>query len=336
MNLNEIGEFGFIRKISRGCLIREDNVVRAIGDDAAVFTVDPDQLSLVTTDLLVERVHFLREATTGFNLGYKSLAVNLSDIGAMGGIAREAFVSIAIPDDCTLDYLEDVYAGMKHLALEFGVNILGGDTTHSKKDLVINLVVAGIAPQNHILYRSAAQPGDMIASTGHLGDSRAGLHLILNDIRDTSSQATALRNAHLLPKPYLAEGHFLAQQRGVHAAIDVSDGLSSDLGHIASESNVGALLHAEKIPISENLAHFCTAYQFDPVEFALAGGEDYTLLCTMAATHADGIAAAYERKFERPLFFIGEISENQRIELIRGDGSIVPVVSRGWDHFKKP
>ena len=335
MKLKEIGEFGFIRKISRGCLIRKDSVVQAIGDDAAVFATEPDQLSLVTTDLLVERIHFLRDSTSGFNLGYKALAVNLSDIGAMGGVAREAFISIAIPDDCPMDYLEDLYAGMKHLALEYDVNILGGDTTRSKKDLVINLVIVGIAPHDHILYRSTAQPGDVVASTGYLGDSRAGLHLILNDIQDTSSQAVALRDAHLLPKPYLAEGQFLAQQKGIHAAIDVSDGLSSDLGHIVTESHVGALLYAEKIPISAHLANFCSDYGFEPVAFALAGGEDYTLLCTLAADHAAAIAANYERKFSQPLFFIGEITERPQIQMVGKDGSVTPVDRSGWDHFKK-
>jgi thiamine-monophosphate kinase len=335
MTLNEIGEFGFIRKISRGCIFRKDGVVRAIGDDAAVVAVQPDRLSLVTTDLLVERIHFLRDATSGFNLGYKSLAVNLSDIAAMGGIAREAFVSIAIPDTCTLNYLEDLYDGMKHLAAKFDVNILGGDTTRSKRDLVINVVVTGSATKNEILYRNTAQPGDMIASTGFLGDSRAGLHLILNDIGKDTKQVRALRNAHLLPKPYLAEGRFLAQQAGVHAAIDVSDGLSSDLGHIAEESRLGAQLFAEKIPLSSHLRHFCTEFDFDPIDFALAGGEDYTLLCTLAANQADQIAAAYERRFAQPLFLMGRMTQDRQIEIIRRDGSIAPVTSSGWDHFKK-
>src|SRR5210317_424431 len=138
MTLKEIGEFGFIKKISRGCLIRPDNIIKAIGDDAAAFTTAADQLSLITTDLLVERVHFLRASISGFDLGYKSLAVNLSDIAAMGGTARESFVSIAIPQDCPLDYLEAIYDGMKDLATKFDVNILGGDTTSSKIDLIIN------------------------------------------------------------------------------------------------------------------------------------------------------------------------------------------------------
>ena len=141
MKLDDIGEFGFIKKISRGCLIRPDNVIKSIGDDAAAFTVAPDQVSLITTDLLVERIHFIRNSISGSDLGYKSLAVNLSDIAAMGGIAREAFVSVAIPQDCPLEYMEAFYDGMKRLAARFDVNILGGDTTRSKEDLIINIVV---------------------------------------------------------------------------------------------------------------------------------------------------------------------------------------------------
>ena len=138
MKLKDIGEFGFIDRIRNGCLIRPDGVVQAIGDDAAAFELAEGELTLVTTDLLVERVHFLRDATTGFNLGYKALAVNLSDIAAMGGTAREAFISIAVPADCDLAFLEDLYKGMRHLATQYDVNLLGGDTTSSKTDLVIN------------------------------------------------------------------------------------------------------------------------------------------------------------------------------------------------------
>ena len=197
MNLKEIGEFGFIKKVSRGCLIRPGSIIKAIGDDAAAFTTDPDQISLVTTDLLVERIHFLRNAISGFDLGYKSLAVNLSDIAAMGGTARESFVSIAIPEGCPLGYLEAVYDGMKDLAAQFDVNILGGDTTSSKVDLIINVAVHGTVAAEEMLCRDAAEPGDVIFSTGYLGDSKAGLHLILNDIPADSDEWRSLLRAHL-------------------------------------------------------------------------------------------------------------------------------------------
>ena len=334
MNLKDIGEFGFIKRISRGCLIRPQNVIKAIGDDAAAFIPAPGQVILVTTDLLVERIHFLRNATSGFNLGYKALSVNLSDIAAMGGIAREAFISIAIPENCSIDFLEDLYKGMKTLAAEFDVNLLGGDTTSSKVDLIINISVVGSAFEKEILYRDTARHGDIICSTGFLGDSRAGVHLIKNDIEADSNELIALLDAHLLPKPYLQEGRFLARQGGVHAVIDVSDGLSSDIGHIAKESSVGIRLYSEKIPVSNNLEKFCAWFDFDPVEYALVGGEDYTLLCTISPDKADHIAADYLKRFRNPLYQIGEITDSGEMELVLQNGQIRSFVPSGWDHFK--
>ena len=334
MTLNKIGEFGFIKKISRGCLIRPESIVKAIGDDAAAFSMDPNQLSLVTTDLLVERIHFLRNAISGFDLGYKSMAVNLSDIAAMGGTARESFISIAIPEDCPLDYLEAVYDGMKDLASKFEVNILGGDTTRSKVDLVINVVVHGTIAKEEMLCRDAAKPGDIIFSTGCLGDSKAGLHLILNNIpADTDALSNVLR-AHLLPLPHLAEGRFLAQQPAVRAAIDTSDGLSSDLGHIAEESGVGAVLCSAGIPISSDLESFCRQFNFDPIEFALSGGEDYTLLCTISPDEAETVAAGFQERFKRPLHRIGEITAARDMQINFPDGTSNPIAPSGWNHFK--
>ena len=285
-------------------------------------------------DLLVERIHFLREAISGFDLGYKSLAVNLSDIAAMGGTAREAFVSIAIPDDCQLEYLEAIYSGIKDLAAQFDVNVLGGDTTSSKKDLIINIVVQGIVSKEELLCRDAARPADIICSTGFLGDSRAGLHLILNQITAESQGLKSLLKAHNLPQPHLREGRFLAGQSGVHAAIDTSDGLSSDLGHITEESQVGARLYADKIPISPNLKDFCARFDFDPVDYALSGGEDYTMLCTIAPDRAEDIAQDFKKTFERPLFAIGEITADKQLTLLYPNATTKPIPPTGWDHFR--
>jgi thiamine-monophosphate kinase len=334
VNLKDIGEFGFIKRIRRGCLIRPQNIIKAIGDDAAAFIPTPHEVILVTTDLLVERIHFFRNATSGYKLGYKALSVNLSDIAAMGGIAREAFISIGIPDDCSIDFLEDMYNGMKRLGAEFGLNLLGGDTTSSKTDLIINISVLGSAFEKEILYRNAAQLGDIICSTGFLGDSRAGLHLITHNIKADSNELKALRDAHLMPKSYLWEGRFLARQGGVHAMIDVSDGLSSDIGHIAQESNVGICLYSEKIPVSDNLEKFCARFDLDPVEYALAGGEDYTLLCTISPDRVDHIAANYLRRFRKPLYQIGEITDTGKMELFVPNGQIRSFIPSGWEHFK--
>ncbi|NNL75152.1 MAG: thiamine-phosphate kinase [Desulfobacterales bacterium] len=334
MKLKDIGEFGFIEKIRQGCLFRPDNILRAIGDDAAAFYTDAGLVSLITTDLLVERVHFLRTATDGFNLGYKSLAVNLSDIAAMGGTAKEAFISIAIPEDCSIDFLEDLYRGIKDLAATFEVNILGGDTTSSVIDLIINIAVTGSVPKENLLLRDAAQPGDIIFSTGVLGDSRAGLHMILNNISTDSKKLKKLFQSHILPRPFLHEGRFLSSQNGVHAAIDVSDGLSSDIGHIAKESQVGVRLFADQIPVSENLIYFCRRFDFNPAEFAFAGGEDYTLLCTVSPDHADDVAEKYLKTFNSPLYPIGEVTNSGKLEIVDSSGRTKEFKPKGWDHFK--
>ena len=334
MTLKQIGEFGFIKKVSRGCLIRPQHIIKPIGDDAAAFTTDLDEISLITTDLLVERIHFLRNAISGFELGYKSLAVNLSDIAAMGGTAREAFVSIAIPDDCALDYLDSIYDGMKDLAHKFDVNILGGDTTGSKVDLIINVAVHGTIARDEMMCRDAARPGDIIYSTGFLGDSKAGLHLILNNLPADSENLRRLIRAHLQPEPHLLEGRFLAQQPGIRAAIDTSDGLSSDLGHIIEQSGVGAILFADQIPISGELRSFCEQHKFDPVEYALSGGEDYTLICTMSPDQADAAAHNFQKCFKRPLFPMGQIREKKGLEVVYPDNSSKEIVSTGWNHFK--
>jgi len=334
MTLKSIGEFGFIKKISRGCLIRPDHIIKSIGDDAAAFTIEPGLVSLITTDLLVERIHFLRKSISGFDLGYKSLAVNLSDIAAMGGNAREAFISIAIPENCPLEYLEALYDGIKSLAARFDVNILGGDTTSSKEDLIINIAVQGTVDRAQMLCRDAACPGDIIVSSGYLGDSRAGLHLILNNLPTDTGDFQALYRAHVLPEPHLDEGLFLASQSGTHAGIDSSDGLSSDLGHIAEESQVGATLYSDKIPVSEALIKFCGKFDFDPVEYALSGGEDYTLLCTIAPESAEETAAKFQAEFKRPLFLIGEIIDKSGLTMTYPDGSSKPIALTGWNHFK--
>jgi thiamine-monophosphate kinase len=334
MTLKQIGEFGFIEKISRGCLIRPQYIIKSIGDDAAAFTTAPNEVSLVTTDLLVERIHFLRNATSGYELGYKSLAVNLSDIAAMGGTAREAFVSIAIPEDVELEYLESIYGGMKDLAHKFEVNILGGDTTGSKIDLIINVAVHGTIPQNEMMCRNAASPGDIIFSTGVLGDSKAGLHLILNNLPADSDERRRLIRAHLMPEPHLQEGRFLARQNGIGAAIDTSDGLSSDLGHIVEQSGVGATLHADQIPISRALKSFCEQFDFDPVEYALSGGEDYTLLCTVAPKDARRVARNFQQQFNRKLFRIGAINADKRLEIVFPDKTSRTLAATGWNHFK--
>jgi len=335
MTLKNIGEFGFIEAIRPGCLIRPDKVLKGIGDDAAVYAGNSNEIMLLTMDLLVERIHFIRKDTASFNLGRKALAVNMSDIAAMGGTPLDAFVGIAVPDDCSLDMLQGLYDGMKSIAAEFDVNILGGDTTGSKTDLVISICLTGCVPNGHVLYRHTACPGDRIYTTGRLGDSRAGLMILKNGAASESNTFDALITAHLLPRPHVREGRFLSLQAGVHAAIDISDGLSADIAHIAGQSGVGVRLYREKIPLSEPLKTFCGRFGLDPVDIALAGGEDYVLLVTADPEASEGIEERYHKVFGLPLFQIGEIVEAGRMELVGPDGGIETFRASGWDHFKR-
>jgi len=336
MNLKELGEFGFIDRVSANCLVRRDGVTRAIGDDAAAFTVPAGELILLTSDMLVEGVHFLRKAASPEALGAKALAVNLSDIAAMGGTAREAFVSLGIPSDVSVDFLDGIYRGMRELAREFHVNILGGDTTGSGRDLILSITVTGSVKEAEMLRRDAARPGDRIVCTGPLGDSRAGLHLILNDIPADDPALEALRNAHIRPQSHLREGRFLAESGGVHAAIDVSDGLGSDLGHILRESGVGGRVYTNSLPISANLREFCRRFDRDPVREALAGGEDYVLLATVAPERTESLFQNFSERFGRPLFVVGEITDGPKLLRVDADGRETPLTPESWDHFKRP
>ena len=332
-SLASIGEFGFINRISQQGLIRPDGVVKGIGDDAAAFRTAGEMLTLVTTDLLVERVHFVRHAASGFQLGHKAMAVNLSDIAAMGGMAREAFVSIAIPEDCSLEYLDDLYRGMHDLCSRFGVNILGGDTTGSKQDLIINVALTGEVSEEEILCRDGARPGDLICIIGYLGNSRAGLHLITNNLSHSTTEYNLLYHDHLTPWPRLTEGRFLAASGAVTAALDVSDGLSSDLGHLCTASQTGARVHAASLPISWELAAFCTEFGFEPVDWSLAGGEDYALLFTVRPESLSNLRREYERRFDSPMTVIGEMTQDQNLVLVDGSGGEKPLPATGWNHF---
>lgn len=329
-----LGEFGLIRRMTKGAIVRPERVVRGVGDDAAVFHPPKDQPMLLTTDLLVEQIHFQRDTISGKDLGFKSLAVNLSDIAAMGGKPLDAFVSIAIPDDCPLEYIDAIYNGLRELAGQFGVNILGGDTTGSKKDLVINIAITGTVEPDCLLLRDGAKPGDLIYLTGPVGDSRAGLQVILDKLDTDDTNLATLSQRHCRPFPHIEEGRFLAGSKAVTAAIDVSDGVASDLGHIISQSHCGAVIDVRQLPISSELRKFGESHAFDPIDFALNGGEDYVLLCTVRDEKAVELEAALLAEFNRPLYCIGEVTSSGHLEKIDEAGHRKQFKPKGWDHFK--
>jgi len=258
----------------------------------------------------------------------------LSDIAAMGGIPREAFVSIAVPENCELDYLEELYRGIKALAAAHNVNILGGDTTRAPKDLVINICVMGSVAPSDILTRDKAKNGDRIYCSGFLGHSRAGLHLLKNNQYKNNNLFQTLIDAHKRPTPQIGVGRFLAKYPDVKTAIDISDGLGADLSHICKASKLGARLYENSLPISDHLKEFCARFGFDPQEYALKGGEDYVLVFTIAPEKAKSLEDAYCQKFGVTPHLIGEIVATPGIEMTQPDGCTKPIESAGWDHFK--
>ncbi|MEJ5358092.1 MAG: thiamine-phosphate kinase [Desulfobacterales bacterium] len=336
MKLTEIGEFGFIRRIRPATLFRPERIVRGIGDDAAAFRPGAGKLALVTTDLLVEGIHFLPGEKRFYELGWKALAVNLSDIAAMGGEARETFVAIAVPQTTPLAALDELYRGIGDLASRFQVNLLGGDTTGAPRDLVICITIYGEAAEGELLTRAGARPGDLLVVTGNLGESRAGLEILLGGAPAEGEDAAALLSAHRRPVPHLAEGRFFAAAGGaVHAAIDVSDGLGADLAHILEESGVGARVYAERLPVSEPLRRFCRLRGIAPAEYAFAGGEDYVLLAAVDPRAASALGNRFRERFGRGLAEIGEITAPGVREWIDETGSPRELAAPGWDHFRR-
>ena len=332
MKLNEIGEFGFIDRIKAGCLIREKNVIKAIGDDCCVFRSTGDLVTLLTTDMLVENIHFIRNAMPPFSLGRKALAVNISDIAAMGGTPREAVISIAIPNSVDVEYLDALYDGMKSMAREFDVNLLGGDTTSSPEHLVINIALVGEEAEDEILYRSGAKPGDVIFLTGYVGSSAAGLDILLNN-REIDCW-TELMEAHYDPIPHVKAGRIIAGLKIANSMIDVSDGVASDLGHICFESNVGAVIKEEKIPVTRKFKEYCQKFNLDFEHLTLHAGEDYVLLGTVPREYSDKLEKALKAE-SCGYFPIGRIIEGAGIQIKRGDGSLKEINAKGYDHFKK-
>jgi thiamine-monophosphate kinase len=333
MNLGELGEFGFIDKLKGGAISRGDSVIKGIGDDCAVIKLSSGKALLITTDILVEDIHFIRDLIPPYLLGRKSMAVNISDIAAMGGIPREAVISAAIPNSVSVEFLESLNDGFQSIAREFEINIVGGDTSGSPDRLVINIALIGEAFEDEILYRSGAKPGDTIFLTGTVGSSAAGLDALLKG--HTEPEWQNLIEAHNNPAPHIAAGRLISGLKLAHSLIDISDGLVSDLGHICDESGVGAVISLDSIPVSDSTAKYIRRFKLDFDKTTLLSGEDYILLGTMPP---DSLAIARDSLKSAGCGFypIGEITANRGIALREADGSIKAITNRGFDHFKKP
>jgi thiamine-monophosphate kinase len=333
MKLSELGEFGIIDLIhginSRLADKRQhswQNLILGIGDDAAAWRGN-SHIQLATTDSLVQNTHFHLDNISWKELGWKSLAVNLSDIAAMGGIPQYAFVSLALPADLTTENIADFYEGMVLLATEFGVSIAGGNLASAPYS-IITVTVTGYSEHDEILKRSTARAGEQIAVTGHPGLAAAGLQ-ISNDKNKLSPEAIKIfRHRQCKPVPRVHEGQVLLNQ-GVKTAIDISDGLIADLYHICEASNVNVKVYLEQIPIHPLLKASFTEYE----NMALYGGEDYELLFTAKRE----VIQQLIQIIDCPITIIGDIVDERvpaQVVLIDSKGRNLPCDRHGWEHFR--
>ncbi len=323
MKLSEINEFDLIQKIKNNFSYDMSSQFQGIGDDCAIFPKNEKEVWLVSTDLLVEGVHFLKDKISAEDLGYKALAVNLSDIAAMGGKPTFLFLSLALPKDLQLSWWEDFMQGFKKLADEYGVKLMGGDTTASLSAIAINVTVIGEMPTKNIKKRSTAQIGDKIFVTGPLGDSLAGLQCVLQNEKNP-----ALIKKHYHPVPKLKEGQWLSTLSEVHSMMDLSDGLYSDLKHITK----GAVIDLENIPLSLELKEYAHRKKENAQEMAVVGGEDYELLLTVLAAKADDVQQKFQDFFKRPLFCIGEVTSDQKISYKKNNQEVI-IKRQSFSHF---
>ena len=318
--MQQLGEFGLIDRIRKMTSVPDPSWV-GIGDDCAVIPLSPETGGapasdlLVSTDMLVEGTHFLMEDISPRQLGWKSAAVNISDIAAMGGKPIATFLSLALPKTLPEQWMQEFMEGYNGISEKYGAALLGGDTTCSPDRICINVTVLGTCPRGKAKLRSAARPGDLVCVTGTLGDSAAGLRLILGGQKGA---APRLMDRHYTPTPRVEEGLALSCLPGVHAMMDISDGVGSDLRHILDESGVGARIDTGKLPISKELQALCSEKGWDPKELALSGGEDYELLFTMDPQETPDI----------PYTVIGEITANPTVTWEGGSRDYM-----GYKHF---
>jgi thiamine-monophosphate kinase len=330
MKVGSLGEFGLIERIRKAA--PQGRGVRAgIGDDAAWLECRGGAL-LVTTDLLIEGIHFDFRWTSFYALGYKTLAVNLSDIAAMGGVPDYLTLSLAVPGKYRAEDIEKFYRGLNALARKCGVSVVGGDTSAADR-LFISPALVGHSDSRPVL-RRGARAGDDLYVTGTLGDSALGLALLKKKIRKTRASAAAAAHAirrHHFPTARLAAGALLGRTRLAQAMIDVSDGLVQDLGHICKASGVGAEIDESALPLSRGYRLLCGG----DMGAALGGGEDYELLFAVRARDRSGIEKLSARLGVR-LTRIGRCVRGSGVKVLDRSGRVRPPSLKGYDHFKNP
>lgn len=310
--------------------VTDADLALAIGDDAALVRCGESYM-IVTTDLLVEKTHFRLDITDAYLLGWKAVAVNISDVAAMGGTPTYSFISIGLPD-VDVSLVEKIYEGMYDVSNAFGSVIAGGDTVASECGIVINITQLGTVEQNWAARRSDAKAGDAIIVTNTLGDSLAGLQILLKyGMEEARRVSDFLVERHLKPEPRVWEARAAVETGKVHSMMDLSDGLSADLAKLCEASGVGAKVFADKLPISEELHIASARLDADPIALAAGGGEDYELLITCASKNAEQVINAIKSTGSNASV-VGEIVDERNVALVSSDGTEQQMPG-SWKHF---
>ncbi len=336
--LSELGEFGLIDLLTKDISLVNKSTVYGVGDDAAVID-NRDKLTLVSTDLLVEGVHFDLTYTPLKHLGYKAAVANISDIAAMNGIARQLLVGLSVSNRFPVEALEEIYAGIRQACKVYHVDLAGGDTTSSVKGLFLSITVIGEAKPDEVVYRNTARENDLVCVTGDLGGAYMGLLLL--DREKAAFQGDPNMQPDLGGFDYILERQLKPEPRTdiirmlkeIHvkptAMIDISDGLGSEILHICQGSKLGCRLYEEKIPIDPVTVNMAQEFKIIPVTAALNGGEDYELLFTIDQKDYDKIR-------EIPgIAFIGHMtSQDQGVMLVASDGVLLEIRAQGWNSLR--
>ena len=311
-----------------------DYLIKGIGDDCAVLEKDEDSCLLLTTDTLVEGVHFDLDWHPPYLLGKKCASVNLSDIAAMGGQPRTCLLSIGFPVVVPA-WFDDFMSGFTTVLAEYDTLLVGGDTVRSQEGIILSVTLTGEGSRKQLCYRSGAKPGDLIWVSGSLGNAAAGLELCRSgqcNSPEISGIFQQLIHAHLDPEPQVDLGRILSSWGGIHAMMDISDGLATDLAHLCDESGVGAEIHQGKLPVSELLKNAASEMDTDVFEWILKGGEDYQLLFTTSASDEQELCQIVSGKLGRTISCIGRIIKEQGVYLCN-EGERREITYQGFDHF---
>ena len=337
-SLAELGEFGLIKHITQYFKLSHSSTFKGIGDDAAVLDVS-DKQTVITTDLLVEGVHFDLSYMPLKHLGYKAVMVNLSDVYAMNAKAEQITVSIAVSNRFPLEAIEALYSGIQLACETYKVDLIGGDTTSSTKGILISVTAVGKAKKDDIVYRNGAKPTDLIVVSGDLGAAYLGLQVLEREKQvfkvDPNNQPDLDNYTYLIERQLKPEARkdiptLLAElEVKPTSMIDVSDGLSSELFHICTQSKVGCKIYEEKLPLDPQVISACEEFDIDSTMVALSGGEDYELLFTVSIDD-------YEKIKGNPhLTVVGHITEeNQGLQLITRANQEIELKAQGWNSFK--